>query len=136
MIKKAIVLALVLIGAFIMVPCGFGLWNENVGVHGQIIFAERAPEAPEQTQSGEEIPLTDNAAENNYQSDNGQGEVVAEPSGSDAAQLEPTMELIPTSDIYDNGGVEETAVPLPDKPVEAVDSPLPAQVPSEEAGDK
>ncbi|PKM73086.1 MAG: hypothetical protein CVU91_05830 [Firmicutes bacterium HGW-Firmicutes-16] len=137
MLKKIIALGLVLICALIMLPYGFGLWNENMGIRGQITFAERAAATPEQTQADEDASPADSAAvDSDNQTYNGKDAIASEPSTPDQAQSEPIPEDISMVSSPDNSTGEGAVAPLPIEPVEAVENtenPESVQAPTVEA---
>lgn len=134
MIKKIVALGMVLIGALIMLPFGFGLWNEKMSVSGQINIAVSSQAASEQPSAGAETLPSDSAAEGDNQTDNGQEAVIEESSNPDQTQSaqftgDSSATLNPDS-IAGEGAV----VPEPVAPVEAgeiTESLEPVPAPSE-----
>ena len=136
MIKKIITLVLVLIGALIMLPYGFGLWNENMGIRGQIDIAVSSQAVSEQPSVDAETVPSDSAVEGDNQTDNGQDTITEESSSPNQAQSQLFPCDISTIFSPDSNTGEGSNAPLPIEPVEAsenTDSPESAQVPTEEA---
>ena len=48
MFRKILAALVIILGVYIALPFGFGLWNESLGVRGRISFAE-SPESTEET---------------------------------------------------------------------------------------
>jgi len=61
-LKKILVLTLVMAVSFVGIPFGYGIWNESIGIHGQIKMAEVPCESivePLVPTSGEALPVED-----------------------------------------------------------------------------
>jgi len=79
MIKKIAVLMLIILAAYVMLPFGFGLWKESIGVRLQITFAESPSPSPERMpEDSASVPSEQTDADYDTASDSAQGEDVQE----------------------------------------------------------
>lgn len=127
MVKKLAALLCVVIGAYIFLPFGFSLWNESIGVRGQISFAESSAEPTQK--SAEEQP--DN------QSEAGQDAIADEPSNPGQTLTDAGSESASTASAPDYSSGKEPGLPQPVMPVgaaEDIESPEPASDESETEG--
>ena len=94
MFKKIAALIFIAVVSYIVLPLGYGFWDENIGVSGTISFAEATPPSPSQVQSEKAICSTEVSADESDTASSG-GELVsgknldtAEPETSEQAQTE------------------------------------------------
>ena len=122
MIKKIVALGLVVLGAFIILPFGFGLWNDNIEVHGEITIAGIESITPSDSETIEETPSESVCDEPQISSDSSvatDNEAIKE---SESPKLPSTGNDEGLISSTDSSKVEKTDTPLPLNPVEAVDS--------------
>jgi len=118
MIKKIAALLLIILAAYIMLPFGFGLWNESIGVRGQITFAESpSPSSELMPDDSNSAPSgkKDAASETAPDSAQGEGEQeIAEPQTAAIDCPESSTSVEP-----DDSDDDETASPEAAQPVDA-----------------
>ena len=121
MIKKTIALLLVIFGALIMLPFGFGLWNDNIGIQGQITIAGIESVVPENEADGDESSPSesDNGNSENSPENSESSEIEEENScdGTQASQSDDESSAITSPDI---GTDDKPIAPQPLQPVEEV----------------
>ena len=123
MIKKTIALLLVIFGALIMLPFGFGLWNESIGIQGQITIAGIESVVPEnEAADGESSPSESTDGNSENQPEKSESTEIEEETACDDTQSPPNSGEIGTISSPDNNSDEEAPAPQPLQPVEALDS--------------
>ncbi len=137
MLKKILALALVLMAAYIVLPFGFGLWNERLNVSAQISFAEPSAEMPEECTEGES---PDAAPPEHSDTDEASDSAPIESELPAETQAPAPVELVPSAVplVPDPVELVPSAVPLVPDPVELVPPaetlvPDPAPSPAEDA---
>lgn len=109
MIKKIVALGLVVMAAYILLPFGFGLWNENIGVRGQISFA----------QPTESVTTSPDSANFENQDDSVRDICKEEISNSDQTQSSSNSEESSAVSSPDNSANEKPDAPQASLPVGA-----------------
>lgn len=85
MLKKIAALILIAFVSYIVLPLGYGFWDENIGVSGTISFAETTPPSPSQAGCDEAICSTEVSAQESAAASSHSGLV----SGQDISSTEP-----------------------------------------------
>ena len=123
MIKKTMALLLVIFGALIMLPFGFGLWNDNIGIQGQITIAGTESTAPEnEVASDESTPSESDDGSSENSPENSKSAEIEEKTACDDTESPPNSGENGTISSPDNNSDEETPAPQPLQPVQALDS--------------
>lgn len=118
MTRKIVVLLLIILAAYIMLPFGFGLWNENIGVRGQISFAESPSPSQELLPKDENSALTDSTDSDLSTAP----ESVQDEDAQEVTEQETATTDCPESSVFtkpDDSNYDESGSPEAIKPVEA-----------------
>lgn len=123
MMKKIMALLLVIFGTLIMLPFGFGLWNDDIGIQGQITIAGTesvAPEneaadntaSPQESTNGDTEDSSENSERQEIEGENSSD-------GTQASQSTDESKVITSPDVCAD---DKPPVPQPLQPVEGADS--------------